>query len=272
MALGAAFGGALGVTATSGPGLDLKTETIGLAVALELPMVIVDVQRAGPSTGMPTKTEQSDLLAALYGRHGESPVPIVAASTPGQCFDAAYEAVRIAVRYRTPVILLTDLFLANGSEPWRIPQAASLPAIDPAFAQPPSNGARLHALRAQRRRRAPVGDPRHARAGAPHRRPREAGRHRRDQLRRRQPRAHDRAAGGQGGRHRGPRRRGRPRGRRRAARHRLGLERGRACAPACAACARAGARSPAPICTTSTRCPPTSARCCAPTRASCCPR
>jgi 2-oxoglutarate/2-oxoacid ferredoxin oxidoreductase subunit alpha len=141
IALGAAFGGALGVTATSGPGLDLKAETIGLAVALELPMVIVDVQRAGPSTGMPTKTEQSDLLAALYGRHGESPVPIVAASTPGQCFDAAYEAVRIAVRYRTPVILLTDLFLANGSEPWRIPNAASLPAIDPAFAKAPSNGA-----------------------------------------------------------------------------------------------------------------------------------
>jgi 2-oxoglutarate ferredoxin oxidoreductase subunit alpha len=136
IALGAAFGGSLGVTATSGPGLDLKAETIGLAVALELPMVIVDVQRAGPSTGMPTKTEQSDLLAALYGRHGESPVPIVAASTPGGCFDAAYEAVRIAVRYRTPVILLTDLFLANGSEPWRIPEAASLPAIDPALAEP----------------------------------------------------------------------------------------------------------------------------------------
>jgi 2-oxoglutarate ferredoxin oxidoreductase subunit alpha len=141
IALGAAFGGALGVTATSGPGLDLKAETIGLAVALELPMVIVDVQRAGPSTGMPTKTEQSDLLAALYGRHGESPVPIVAASTPGGCFDAAYEAVRIAVRYRTPVILLTDLFLANGSEPWRIPDAASLPAIDPAFAEPAADGA-----------------------------------------------------------------------------------------------------------------------------------
>jgi 2-oxoglutarate ferredoxin oxidoreductase subunit alpha len=141
MALGAAFGGALGVTATSGPGLDLKTEAIGLAVALELPLVVIDVQRAGPSTGMPTKTEQSDLLAALYGRHGESPVPIVAASTPGQCFDAAYEAVRIAVRYRTPVILLSDLFLANGSEPWRIPDAASLPAIDPAFALAPSNGA-----------------------------------------------------------------------------------------------------------------------------------
>ena len=141
IALGAAFGGALGVTATSGPGLDLKAETIGLAVALELPMVGIDVQRAGPSTGMPTKTEQSDLLAALYGRHGESPVPIVAASTPGQCFEAAYEAVRIAVRYRTPVILLSDLFLANGSEPWRIPSAASLPPIDPAFAQPSSNGA-----------------------------------------------------------------------------------------------------------------------------------
>jgi 2-oxoglutarate/2-oxoacid ferredoxin oxidoreductase subunit alpha len=136
IALGAAFGGSLGVTATSGPGLDLKTETIGLAAALELPMVVIDVQRAGPSTGMPTKTEQSDLLAALHGRHGESPVPVVAASTPGECFEAAYEAVRIAVRYRTPVILLTDLFLANGSEPWRIPDADGLPDIDPDFAQP----------------------------------------------------------------------------------------------------------------------------------------
>jgi 2-oxoglutarate/2-oxoacid ferredoxin oxidoreductase subunit alpha len=134
MALGAAFGGALGVTGTSGPGMDLKTETIGLAVMLELPMVIVDVQRAGPSTGMPTKTEQSDLLLALYGRHGESPLPVVAASTPGQCFQAAYEAVRIAVRYRTPVILLEDLFLANSTEPWMIPTAGDLPAIDPRFA------------------------------------------------------------------------------------------------------------------------------------------
>jgi 2-oxoglutarate/2-oxoacid ferredoxin oxidoreductase subunit alpha len=136
MALGAAFGGALGVTATSGPGLDLKTETIGLAVALELPLVVIDVQRAGPSTGMPTKTEQSDLLAAIHGRHGESPLPVIAASTPGQCFEAAYEAARIAVAYRTPVILLSDLFLANSSEPWRIPEAGALPPIDPAFAQP----------------------------------------------------------------------------------------------------------------------------------------
>ena len=135
MALGAAFGGALGVTATSGPGMDLKAETIGLAVMLELPMVVIDVQRAGPSTGMPTKTEQSDLLMAIHGRHGESPLPVVAAATPGQCFEAAYEAVRIAVHYRTPVILLSDLFLANSSEPWRIPDADALPPIDPAFAR-----------------------------------------------------------------------------------------------------------------------------------------
>ncbi len=136
MALGAAFGGALGVTATSGPGMDLKAETIGLAAMLELPMVVIDVQRAGPSTGMPTKTEQSDLLMAIHGRHGESPLPVVAASTPGQCFEAAYEAARIAVHYRTPVILLSDLFLANSSEPWRIPDANALPPIEPNFAEP----------------------------------------------------------------------------------------------------------------------------------------
>jgi 2-oxoglutarate ferredoxin oxidoreductase subunit alpha len=140
MALGASFGGALGVTATSGPGMDLKAETVGLAVMLELPMVIIDVQRAGPSTGMPTKTEQSDLLMALYGRHGESPLPVVCACTPAECFDAAIEAVRIAVRYRTPVILLTDLFLANSSEPWRIPDVGSLPAIDPNFAAADGEG------------------------------------------------------------------------------------------------------------------------------------
>jgi 2-oxoglutarate ferredoxin oxidoreductase subunit alpha len=133
MALGAAFGGQIGVTATSGPGMDLKSETIGLAVALELPLVVVDVQRAGPSTGMPTKTEQSDLLMALFGRHGESPVPVIAPSTPGSCFNAAFDAVRIAIRYRTPVILLSDTFLASSSEPWRIPAVEDLPAIDPEF-------------------------------------------------------------------------------------------------------------------------------------------
>jgi 2-oxoglutarate ferredoxin oxidoreductase subunit alpha len=134
MALGAAFGGRLGVTATSGPGMDLKAETIGLAVALELPMIIVDVQRAGPSTGMPTKTEQSDLLMALYGRHGESPLPVIAPSTPGNCFDVAFEAAKIAVRYRTPVIVLSDTFLASSSEPWLIPDVADLPEIEPGFA------------------------------------------------------------------------------------------------------------------------------------------
>ena len=140
MALGAAFGGRLGVTATSGPGLDLKAETIGLAVALELPMIVVDVQRAGPSTGMPTKTEQSDLLAALYGRHGESPLPVLAPSTPAGCFEIGFEAVQIAVRYRTPVIILSDTFLASSSEPWRLPAVADLADIDPNFAVAPPDG------------------------------------------------------------------------------------------------------------------------------------
>ena len=139
MALGASFAGRLGVTATSGPGMDLKAETIGLAVAMELPMVIVDVQRAGPSTGMPTKTEAADLLMALYGRHGESPLPVVAASTPADCFDTAIEAARIAVTHRTPVILLSDTFLANSSEPWRLPDVSSLPSIDPNFATAPNH-------------------------------------------------------------------------------------------------------------------------------------
>jgi len=140
MALGAAFAGKLGVTATSGPGMDLKAETIGLAEMVELPMVIVDVQRAGPSTGMPTKTEQGDLLMAIHGRHGESPIPVFAPSTPADCFTMAVEAVRTAVRYRTPVILLGDTFLANSSEPWRIPDSADLPEIDPAFAETPNTG------------------------------------------------------------------------------------------------------------------------------------
>ena len=140
MALGASFGGQLGVTATSGPGMDLKTETIGLAVAMELPLVVVDVQRAGPSTGMPTKTEQADLLAAIHGRHGESPLPVIAAATPADCFEAAVEAVRVAIRYRTPVILLSDTFIATSSEPWRIPEAADLPDLDPDFAEQPNAG------------------------------------------------------------------------------------------------------------------------------------
>ena len=138
MALGAAFAGHLGVTATSGPGMDLKAETIGLAVAYELPLLVIDVQRAGPSTGMPTKTEAADLMLALYGRHGESPLPVVAACTPSDCFHAGIEAARIAITHRTPVILLTDTFLANSSEPWKLPDVDSLPGIDPDFATDPT--------------------------------------------------------------------------------------------------------------------------------------
>jgi 2-oxoglutarate ferredoxin oxidoreductase subunit alpha len=140
MALGASFGGQLGITTTSGPGMDLKAETIGLAVMLELPLIVIDVQRAGPSTGMPTKTEQSDLLMALFGRHGESPLPVIAPSTAGGCFDAAFEAARIAIRYRTPVIVLSDSFLASSSEPWLVPDASALPEIDPGFATAPADG------------------------------------------------------------------------------------------------------------------------------------
>jgi len=137
-AVGAAFGGAIGITTTSGPGMNLKGETIGLAVSVELPMVICNIQRAGPSTGMPTKTEQADLLQALYGRHGESPVPILAAATPVDCFAMAFEAVRIAVKYMTPVILLSDGYLANGAEPWKLPRAADLPEIPVQFRTDPT--------------------------------------------------------------------------------------------------------------------------------------
>jgi len=137
-AIGAAFGGGLGVTTTSGPGIDLKSESIGMAVSLELPLVVVDIQRGGPSTGLPTKTEQSDLLHAMYGRHGEAPVPIVAAMTPSHCFAAAMEAVRIAVTYRTPVFLLSDGYLANGAEPWKLPDVESLPDLHVDFATEPN--------------------------------------------------------------------------------------------------------------------------------------
>ena len=132
--LGAAFTGNLGVTATSGPGIALKGEAMGLAVMAELPLVVVNVQRGGPSTGLPTKTEQSDLLQAMYGRNGEAPLPVLASATPGDCFFAAYEACRIAVKYMTPVILLTDGYLANGSEPWQIPKIDDLPDFNVSFA------------------------------------------------------------------------------------------------------------------------------------------
>ncbi|MFF5468930.1 2-oxoacid:acceptor oxidoreductase subunit alpha [Streptomyces achromogenes] len=138
-ALGAAFGGSLAVTTTSGPGVALKSETIGLAVSLELPLLVVDIQRGGPSTGLPTKTEQADLLQAMYGRNGEAPVPVVAPRTPADCFDAALEAARIALTYRTPVMLLSDGYLANGSEPWRIPELEELPGLGVRFARDPNH-------------------------------------------------------------------------------------------------------------------------------------
>jgi 2-oxoglutarate ferredoxin oxidoreductase subunit alpha len=138
-AIGAAFSGSLGVTTTSGPGIALKSESIGLAVMTELPLLVIDVQRGGPSTGLPTKTEQADLMQAMFGRNGEAPVPIVAPQSPGDCFDAAVEAARIAVTYRTPVMLLSDGYLANGSEPWRIPEIADLPVIEPNFATEPNH-------------------------------------------------------------------------------------------------------------------------------------
>lgn len=136
-AIGASFGGALGLTTSSGPGIALKGEALGLAVMVELPLVVVDVQRGGPSTGLPTKTEQADLMQALYGRNSEAPVPVLAAATPGDCFDVAYEAMRIAVTYRTPVIVLSDGYVANGSEPWLVPDSAALPPITPNFRTDP---------------------------------------------------------------------------------------------------------------------------------------
>jgi 2-oxoglutarate ferredoxin oxidoreductase subunit alpha len=137
-ALGASFGGALGVCTSSGPGVVLKAEAVGLAVTLELPLLILDIQRAGPATGMPTKPEQADLLMVMFGRNAESPVPVVAASTPGGCFEAAIEAARIALKYRTPVYLLSDAYLANGSEPWLLPEVDSLPDISTEFATGPN--------------------------------------------------------------------------------------------------------------------------------------
>jgi 2-oxoglutarate ferredoxin oxidoreductase subunit alpha len=134
-AIGAAYGGALALTTTSGPGMALKAEAMGLAVMLEIPLVIVDIQRGGPSTGLPTKTEQSDLLQAYYGRNGECPMPVISASTPADCFEVAYEAVRISIEHMTPVIILSDGYIANGAEPWKFPKASELPPIKVKFKQ-----------------------------------------------------------------------------------------------------------------------------------------
>jgi 2-oxoglutarate ferredoxin oxidoreductase subunit alpha len=139
-AIGASYGGAIGITASSGPGIALKTEAMGLAFMLEIPLVIVNVQRGGPSTGLPTKTEQADLWQAVHGRNGEAPIPVIAASTPIDCFDMAFEAVQIAIEHMTPVILLTDGYIANGSEPWRFPSSNDLPEIKPNYIKVPNDG------------------------------------------------------------------------------------------------------------------------------------
>ena len=189
------------MTGTSGPGVTLKSEAIGLAVMVELPLVVIDVQRAGPSTGMPTKVEQADLLQVLYGRNGESPIPVVAPATPGECFTLAIEAARIALKYMTPVVYLSDAFVANGAEPWQVPSLDSLPDISvpnataserlfQPYSRDPETLARPWAI------------PGTAGPRAPHRRPREGGRPRQRQLRPREPPQDDPAPGPEGGRDR----------------------------------------------------------------------
>ena len=207
-ALGAAFAGHLGVTTTSGPGVALKSETISLAISLELPLLVIDIQRGGPSTGLPTKTEAADLNLALYGRHAEAPLPVVAAYRPSHCFDAAIEAARIALKYRTPVILLSDGYIANGAEPWKLPDVETLPDISVPFATE-LNHERDDGtlefwpyLRDPETLARPWAIPGHAGSDAPRRRHREGGRLRQHLLRAREPRAHGPPAGGQGGRHR----------------------------------------------------------------------
>ena len=254
VALGASFAGHLGITTTSGPGLALKSETVSLAVAIELPMLIIDIQRGGPSTGLPTKTEASDLNLALYGRHGESPLPVVASYSPAHCFHAAIEAVRIALKYRTPVILLSDGYLANGSEPWKLPDvdiaARHLGAVhDRTESRRRRRQRRVLAVPSRSRDVGPaVGDPGDPRSDASGRRTREAGRHRQHRLHTREPREDDRAAGseGRGRRDRHPTDRGRRRRRRRCPRTRMGLHVGgdRRCGPAATAGRREGGQGP----------------------------
>ena len=193
-AIGAAYTGALGITTTSGPGMALKTEALGLAVAVELPLVICDIQRGGPSTGLPTKTEQADLLQALFGRNSEAPIPVLAPSSPGDCFWVALEASRIAIKYMVPVIILSDGYLANGAEPWKIPDVAELPRNSGSLRNEPGGfppvPARPHHARPS------LGHSRHSRPRTSRRRHRKAGRHRQHQLRSAQSRAHGSPARG----------------------------------------------------------------------------
>ena len=270
-ALGASFGGALGVTTSAGPGIVLKSETVGLAVALELPLVIVDVQRAGPSTGMPTKPEQADLLMVMFGRNSESPVPVLAASRPGDCFDVALEACRIALTYRTPVYLLSDAYLANGAEPWLIPEVDSLPDLAVEFAtKPNSEGRFLPYVRDPETLARQWALPGNARPRAPDRRTGEGGRDGQHLVRPGQPRRHDPPARAEGGGHRRrhPRARGGRSRRRLVARVRAGAGRTARSRPACGASAGTVVTSPTRTCATSTRCLATRVRCSGATTAS----
>ena len=259
-AIGASYGGALGVTSTSGPGISLKSEAIGLAVMTELPLIVIDVQRGGPSTGLPTKTEQADLLQVLYGRNGESPVAVLAPRSPSDCFDVAVEAVRIAVNYHTPVVILSDGAIANGSEPWRIPDVSTYAPIDHTFAE---DRRTVPAVRPRPRNPGPpVRRPGNARSRAPDRRPRGRQRFGQHLLRAEEPRPDGPVAPGQDRRHHGARPRGRrSHRRRRTAAARLGqLRTARSARRAGAPGARAS-RSPTRTCATSIRSRPTSVTC-----------
>ena len=271
-ALGASFGGVIGVTTSSGPGIALKQEAINLAVMVELPLVICNVQRGGPSTGLPTKTEQADLLQAIFGRNSDSPLPVIAAATPADCFAAAYEATRIAVKYMTPVILLTDGYLANGSEPWNLPRFEDLAPIPVEFRTDPNRV--LPVSPGSKDVGEAVGETRDTRSGAPDRRHRESGRDGKYQLRPGQPRAHDARASAQGGSgpaghptHGGARRAdGRSLGRRLGQHLRIHRRRRR---PTASAGGR-GCRTF--TCAISIRCRPTSRRCSRASRRSSSPR
>ncbi len=199
-AIGAAYGGALALTTTSGPGMALKSEAMGLAVMVELPLVIIDVQRGGPSTGLPTKTEQADLLQAVYGRNSEAPIPVIAPTTPADCFHTAFEASRIALKYMTPVIMLSDGYLANGAEPWMIPPVDSPPRHPAVVPDRPGGFPSLQ--QGRKDPRAPVGHPRHPGTRTPHRRPGETAYHGQRELRPGEPRVHGPDAAGEDRRHR----------------------------------------------------------------------
>ncbi len=275
-ALGAAFAGHLGVTTTSGPGVALKSETMSLAISLELPLLLVDIQRGGPSTGLPTKTEAADLLIALYGRHAEAPLPVVAAFSPTHCFFAAIEAARLALKYRTPVILLSDGYLANGAEPWRLPDVADLPDISVPFATETNHvdddGTTEFwpYLRDPDTLARPWAIPGHARPAAPRRRAGEGGRHRQHRLHAGEPQQDGAAPRRQGGRHRQrhPGRDGGGRRGRRAADRAAGGAPGRPSTPRCSRPGGGVARWRGPTWSTSTRSRPTSATSCAATRRS----